>query len=172
MPLPSSLINLLTFLLCWSDVLTSNTSVRFPLASGPLHLLPGVLFFQVFAFYSFLSFQSYLQCQLFSRETPAWPKYIHFRSSSYYFLHSSPSKIILLCKHLSTVFQRAKIQCVPYLPVSLAPIAIFDIQLMLRKYSLTSVASGCFDSLRWIFPWGTWPSDWGLFWSEYSKLIK
>ena len=93
------------------------------------------------------------------RETPACPKYIHFRSSFYYFLHSSPSKIILLCTHLFIVFQLGKIHFVSYLPVSLVPVAMSDIQLMLRKYLLTSVASGCFDSLRWIFPWGTWPSD-------------
>lgn len=152
------LINLLTCLLCKRSVLTSNVSVRFALASGHFALLPGVLFFQVFAFYS--SYRSSLTFSVNSlRETPACPKYIHFRSSFQSFLHSSPSKTILLCTHLFTVFQWAKIHFVSYLPVSLAPVVMPDVQLMLRKYLLTSVASGCFDSLRWIFPWGTWPSD-------------
>lgn len=149
MPLPSSPINLLTCLLCRRDVLTANISVRFPLASGPVRLS--------------LRFIPYHCCLTFSvnssRETPACPKYIHFRPSFYYFLHSSPSKIILLCEHLFTVFQWAKIHFASYSSVSLAPIAMSNIQLMLKKYLLTTVASGCFDSLKWIFPWGTWPPD-------------
>ena len=157
MPLPSSLIYLLPF--CAEGMYLPLTyQLDFPWPQGLCTCCLECSFSRSLHFIP--SYHSSLTLSVNSlRETPACPKYIHFRSSFYYFLHSSPSKIILLCTHLFIVFQWGKIHFVSYLPVSLVPVAMSDIQLMLRKYLLTSVASGCFDSLRWIFPWGTWPSD-------------